>query len=129
MVSSLGKLLNYAQCRIRVSKLLFKNCVQANDDNLKVLPYIIVFLSPRRPESYRDSRPLWGLEFLDQKKGLYISTNKMLLILENFKKMIQNMIYKNTWVADSLQEIVAMLFNLSELRATSLLLEMSFLKR
>jgi len=53
----------------------------------------------------------------------------MLLILENFKKMMQNIIYKNTWAADSLQEIVAMLINLSELRATSLLLEMSFLKR
>jgi len=44
-------LLIKAKYTVRVSKLLFRNCVQAHDNILEVLRHIILYLSKRRPQS------------------------------------------------------------------------------
>jgi len=39
-----------AQCTVRVSKLLIRNCIQAHDNTVEVIRQIILYLSTRRPQ-------------------------------------------------------------------------------
>ena len=39
-----------AMCTVLVTQQIPTNCVQANDDKLRVLPHIIFYLSARRPQ-------------------------------------------------------------------------------
>ena len=41
----------WAMYKVRVSKLLLTNCVQAHDNCLEVLPHINLYLSTRRPRT------------------------------------------------------------------------------
>ena len=66
-----------AKYTVRVSKLLLRNCVQANDDTLEVLPHIIPYLSTRRSQII-GSRSHVNHGFSPLKNGLDILVQNLL---------------------------------------------------